>query len=543
MESVRKAKNRYKQYPVILAKCSKQATSYATCVLKRDNVNLNDCVAEFNQFKICLQKTAKALVVRLVLVTYGIYHDGVSEVKYTDIDYKVFTDAARHVLEGESPYDRHTYRYSPVVALFLIPNITLHHSFGKILFSVVDMIVAVLIRLIVKNALEEYGSYKQMQQEESVHGLKKPPSIKHRKRPRYQRLVSSRSEVTNNTNHMDEVVNISMLAWLYNPLTIAIGTRGNCDSLACVLVLLTLYTLQCKRWYFISGAVHGICIHFRLYPVIYSLTYFMFLSKFAYYTTEDRRKSRLTTKTNVPTTDLEPIENILAESSSLGGHKLVPYAGKQRKTIFQKQYLLYLVPNLDQLQFVSGCILSLTCITWFFYKLYGYKFLYETHIYHLLRKDTRHNFSLYFYLQYLTAWVKNIGVWQKVLMVLPQLVLILVFSVRYGLNKLSLNFSILAQTVVMVIYNGVLTSQYFVWIMGVLPLCLWQIKMPGRTVLLLLGIWLAAQAAWLLPAYLLEFHGQNTFLFIWIQSVSFFCANIAVLGRMIIYFMPAKEKV
>lgn len=489
---------------------------------------------------------ALSLIIRFLLIVYGIYHDQVSEVKYTDIDYKVFTDASRHILNGESPYDRHTYRYTPIIALCLVPNITLHHSFGKVLFSLVDIAVAILIRLIVKNCLEEFERYKSKDTEENkkITETKKVLPVKHRKRPRqtYKKISSYVQKHVDKPNPNDEAVNVSMLVWLYNPLTVAISTRGNCDSLAAFFVLLTLYLLQCKRWYFLSGVAHGFSVHLRIYPIIYSLSYFMYLSGFSFYTTDDRRKALGKTVQSTSVKRLDDVKHMIAESSSLGGHKIVPYEPKQRKTIFRKEYLLYLIPNYDQAQLISGCVISLSCLTWTFYQLYGYEFLYETYVYHLVRKDTRHNFSLYFYLQYLTAWVKNIGLWQKALMILPQLILISVFSVRYGLNRLALNFSVLAQTVVMVIYNSVLTSQYFVWIAGVLPLCLWQMKISFKVVTLLLVIWLAAQGAWLLPAYLLEFRGQNTFLFVWIQGVSFFCANIAILGRMIMYFMPPKEK-
>lgn len=489
-----------------------------------------------------------ALAIRVVLIAYGVHHDQISEVKYTDIDYKVFTDASRHLLNGNSPYNRHTYRYSPLVAILLIPNLLVHHCFGKILFSIIDIIAAVLIRILVNQMIIEYEKYT-----ENIRGK----HVKIREKIEFKKLenTKSRKKIKNrakcnfktkkeNKSFVEIAADTAMISWLYNPLTIAIGTRGNCDSIAGTLVLLTLYFLQYQKKYFTAGVIHGISIHFRLYPIIYSLSIFMYLSRFSFYSTEDRRKFKNDSKSleNIPKTkQIKNVENNIIQRSQSMDNNVVSYSGlpRERKTIFKRKYLLYFIPNYNQFKLISGCLFSLSCLTLVFYKLFGYKFLYEAYIYHVIRKDTRHNFSLYFYLLYLTAWVKNIGIWQKVLIILPQTVLLSVFSIRYGLNKFSLNFSILVQTIVMVIYNSVLTSQYFVWIMTILPLCLWQIKIPIKKAVILLSIWFVAQAVWLLPAYLLEFQGENTFLFVWTQGVSFFCANIAILGRLIMYFQPS----
>merc|ERR1711881_705894 len=83
-----------------------------------------------------------AFALRTALILYGDHKDSMSEVKFTDVDYKVFTDAARHVYYDGSPYDRHTYRYTPLLAWILLPNITINPLFGKFMFSIFDLIAA-----------------------------------------------------------------------------------------------------------------------------------------------------------------------------------------------------------------------------------------------------------------------------------------------------------------------------------------------------------------------------------------------------------------
>lgn len=65
MESVRKAKDRFKKYPVLLAKCSTSASAYAACVTRDLNVKQHACEKEFQLFKKCLVEQAKAISTRL----------------------------------------------------------------------------------------------------------------------------------------------------------------------------------------------------------------------------------------------------------------------------------------------------------------------------------------------------------------------------------------------------------------------------------------------------------------------------------------------
>ncbi|XP_017790361.1 PREDICTED: GPI mannosyltransferase 1 [Habropoda laboriosa] len=368
-----------------------------------------------------------AFLLRVTLVLYSNFHDKTFSVPYTDVDYKVFTDAARHMVEGSSPFERHTYRYTPLLALLLTPNIFIYENFGKILFSLVDILIAILITKILS-----------------------------------LQYCSTRMK------------RISAFTWLYNPFTIVISTRGNADSVAVLLVMMTLYLfLQDK--FILAGVLHALSIHFRLYPVVFSIPMYFSLHQWNYF-----------------------------------------------------------IPNKNQLKLVFSCVSLVALLTAINYYFYGYKYLYESFIYHVTRKDTKHNFSVYFYMLYLSANQPS-SIIQKVCTFLPQLILLLMLSYKYS-GKSQLPFAMFTQAMVIVTYNPVLTSQYFFWYLSLLPLCLWRIKLSIRRSLCLCFLWIFSQSLWLLAAYLLEFQGLNTFTYIWIASLFFFVVNVKILNDIIAHF-------
>lgn len=371
------------------------------------------------------------------------YDNEYSGVHYTDIDYKVFTDAARHMVEGDSPYTRPTYRYTPLIAAFLIPNIILHNCWGKILFSIFDLAIGIVIRKIVSK---------------------------------------SHPGLSNNCSYL----------WLYNPLSIVISTRGNADSVSCFLVLLTLLAhIQSK--YILSAICLALSVHVRIYPIIYSLVYYLSID----------RKGKYSSTT-----------------------EMIYYG---------------LLPTSKKILFVVTFVFSLIAVTWPWYNLYGHQFLYESYLYHVHRFDVRHNFSVYFYFNYLLSSINKTSVIYSLVTTCP-LIILLVFTSFTFSHKEDLTFCLFCLSFIIVAFNSVMTSQYFVWFVAFLPLCYPFINLRFIEILNIVMIWLVPQIGWLMFAYCLEFLGINTFKLIWVEALMFFIANVKVLSIFVDHYKYNKNK-
>lgn len=87
-----------------------------------------------------------SFAIRMILVAVADYIDRTSTTaKYTDTDYLVFSDAATAVYKGGSPYERHTYRYTPLVAYICLLNNYIHPVCGKIVWCICDILLAMIM--------------------------------------------------------------------------------------------------------------------------------------------------------------------------------------------------------------------------------------------------------------------------------------------------------------------------------------------------------------------------------------------------------------
>ncbi|KAL3242801.1 hypothetical protein MRX96_020967 [Rhipicephalus microplus] len=174
---------------------------------------------------------------------------------------------------------------------------------------------------------------------------------------------------------------------------------------------------------------------------------------------------------------------------------------------------------------------------------YSREYIQEAFLYHVSRRDVRHNFSPLFYPLYL-ATENTSGGGSTFAALLPQLLLMLLLSFKYG-QLSDLPFALFSVTFVLVSFNKVCTSQYFLWYLCLLPLVLPKLGLSVRRSVLLLLMWLGGQALWLVEAYYLEFGGKPLFLHVWVAGLMFLVANTFILCFMMAHYqshIPRNKK-
>ncbi|EPY31560.1 phosphatidylinositol glycan, class M [Strigomonas culicis] len=151
------------------------------------------------------------------------FHDSYFRVKYTDIDYGIVVDGAREMLHGGTPFDRTTYRYTPLLAALVMPAALIANPLGKIVFTLCDVGAA---------------------------------------RYAYKVLHSFATE-----RSAKQLISIFVL---FNPIVLNVSTRGNSDMLITFMSMFVLSKFF-EGKYFMAASMLGFAIHFKIYPIIYAL--------------------------------------------------------------------------------------------------------------------------------------------------------------------------------------------------------------------------------------------------------------------------------
>ncbi|RYP53949.1 hypothetical protein DL768_001171 [Monosporascus sp. mg162] len=429
------------------------------------------------------------------MLVYGLWQDANSPLKYTDIDYLVFTDAARFTfsrpaaspsspstsspLAPSSPYTRETYRYTPLLAWLLYPTTlpgTFWFSSGKVLFAAADLLAGWLLLLIL-------------------------------------RRLDRRMPVGTALGWAS--------IWLLNPMVAAISTRGSSEGLLGVLVTALLWAVLARR-VALAGLLLGLGVHFKIYPFIYApaIVWWMDAERMGPSPRPGSRQVAENKQAKITKQEEEQREG----SGSGGGNIVLRFFTRER------------------LQLAGVSLATFLGLNAAMYARYGAPFVAHTFLHHVTRIDHRHNFSPYNVLLYLTSAEQQqpnpasavlVGGGIESLAFLPQLLLSTVLIPLVGAKR-DLPATMLAQTFAFVTFNKVCTSQYFLWYMVLLPLYLPTSSLAQRPATLGLGalaLWAGMQALWLREAYALEFLGLSTFVpGLWLASLAFFLANCWILG-------------
>ena len=219
----------------------------------------------------------------------------------------------------------------------------------------------------------------------------------------------------------------------------------------------------------IAGAVYGLSVHFKIYPIIYSIPFYLFIDM-------DRAA-------------------VLNRNLSL--------FQKITTNFFTKNRLVFSVVS-------ASSFMGLNVIS---YVLYGDEYLNEAWIYHFIRKDNRHNYSVYFYLIYQLFDQGQQSSLISLLLFLPQWTLVVVAGLLFYHD---LFFAMVLQTWSFVAFNKVYTAQYFLWYLSLLPFIALNNRLTLTRSLLPLALAIYALQSLFIPyweslAFKIEFEASNAF--------------------------------
>ncbi|TPX15253.1 uncharacterized protein E0L32_004530 [Thyridium curvatum] len=414
-----------------------------------------------------------AAVLRLVLLLYGLWQDANSPLKYTDIDYLVFTDAARLSAAGASPYGRETYRYTPLLAWILAPTalgdpatplgVALFAS-GKVLFAAADLVAGwLLVRILTTSS--------------SAEGL--GPGTTRLMPPERARRFAA--------------------IWLLNPMVATISTRGSSEGLLGALVAALLWAVL-RRRVALAGFLLGFGVHFKIYPFIYAPAIVWWM--------DDERMGRAGAAAAAKDGSL------LAVVKKFCSPARVQLAVVSLATFLGLNALMYSIYGFPFLQHT-----------------------YLHHVTRIDHRHNFSPYNIQLYqasspASLLPGHNGSSLPRAESLAFLPQL-LLSTLLIPFVMAKKDLPTTMLAQTFAFVTFNKVCTSQYFLWYMVFLPLYLPRSSLLRRPALgcAALALWVASQGAWLQQGFRLEFLGRSTFVpGLWLSTLAFFLVNCWILG-------------
>ncbi|KAL1742391.1 glycosyltransferase family 50 protein [Schizophyllum fasciatum] len=432
-----------------------------------------------------------SIAIRVGLILYSEWHDAHSVVKYTDIDYRVFSDAARFL---RTPSAECTYRYTPLLAFLLLPNEWLHPSFGKYLFAACDIVNGLILYHLLRTEVL----------------------------PGSETALSNVSAPT-----------LYAATHLLNPMVFSISTRGSSEAVLSTLVLLTLCAALKRRWD-AAAVLLGVSTHWKIYPFVYGV------GCLGVITDEGSRSAGQTPSTR---------SGALAYCASLANKRTMRFLLISAGTFvalglgcyavwgypFLYESYLYHLHRLDHRHNFSPYF-YLVYLSW--YDDVARAASHLTPPASRLSSAASHLSSPHLPTTPPHAPILPLAPIRRALRspltsFVPQMALALGAGLLFGQRARRLPFAWFVQTAAFVLFNKVCTSQYFLWYLLLLPLILPRLRMRPRRAILTAAVWVLSQALWLWNGFRLEFLGENVFLELWGASLVYVLAHGWVLGQII----------